>query len=190
MVGGERVWCVEGVTSLAVLPNGSAVGVKADALVDALFLCCLFHTLSQDKTTVRHSQQRRERYWTLAQSCGNLSLEWAVGGALWNSRKTGVALGCVLLFFPLQTGKLIAAAGRKQRRRLQRVPEASERCRCAWCKIVVGTVAGKVISSIDEMLTLLRERICEHVGDGAGVGFCYVLRQSRIGYVVFDCVCL
>ena len=63
-------------TSLAVLPNGSAVGVKAYALVDAMFLHCSFQTSSQDKTTVRHSLQRRKRRWTLAESCGNFSSEW------------------------------------------------------------------------------------------------------------------
>ena len=41
-------------------------------------------------------------------------------------------LGCVLLLFSLLAGNLIAAAGRKQRRRLQRAPEAIERCRCAF----------------------------------------------------------
>ena len=40
-------------------------------------------------------------------------------GALWNSRKTRVAQGCVLLTRPLRTGNFIAVAGRKRRRRLQ-----------------------------------------------------------------------
>ena len=44
----SRVWDVEGVTSLALLPDASAVGVKEDALVVALFLYCSFHTPSQD----------------------------------------------------------------------------------------------------------------------------------------------
>ena len=98
VVGGERAPYVEGVTSLAVLPNGSAVGAKEDAIVVALFFCCSFHTSSQDKTTVRHSLQRRKRYWTLAESCGNLSSEWAEGAALWNSRKRCVVLVCVVVF--------------------------------------------------------------------------------------------
>ena len=41
--------------------------------------------------------------------------------------------GVCVVGFPLQTGHLIAAAVRKRRRRLGRVPEAIERCRCSWC---------------------------------------------------------
>ena len=40
-----RVWDVEGVTSLALLPKGSAVGVKEDALVVAWFLYCSFRRI-------------------------------------------------------------------------------------------------------------------------------------------------
>ena len=42
----SRVWDVEGVTYLAVLPTGSAVGVNEDVVV--LFLYCSFHTPYQD----------------------------------------------------------------------------------------------------------------------------------------------
>ena len=41
--------------------------------------------------------------------------------------------GVCVVGFPLRTGHLIAAAVRKRRRRLRRVPEAIERCRCSWC---------------------------------------------------------
>ena len=50
-------------------------------------------------------------------------------GALWGSRKTCVTPGVCTVLFPLQTVDLIAAAGRKQRRR--RDGEVVERCRCA-----------------------------------------------------------
>ena len=43
----SRVWDVEGVSSLAVLTNGSAFGVNEDAFFFALFLYCSFHTPSQ-----------------------------------------------------------------------------------------------------------------------------------------------
>ena len=48
-----------GVTSLTVLPNGSAVRVKEDALVVVLFLHCLSHTPSQDHSAALIAAQGR-----------------------------------------------------------------------------------------------------------------------------------
>ena len=90
-----RVWDVEGVTSLAVLTDGSSFGVKEDAL----FLRCFFtvRSVHHHKTTVMQSVQCRaevesmtgdfaetKRFLTtdreltadLAESYGSMSLTW------------------------------------------------------------------------------------------------------------------
>ena len=123
----SKVWDVEGVTSLAVLPNGVCSWSAVDSSLVVALCFLLSHTLS--KVHLRQKQLEVEsrkgdfvstkRHWTPPKSCGSQSSEWEerkkskVGsGSLCEPRTptSDTLLKCVCLFFFKATGTESACA--------------------------------------------------------------------------------